>query len=275
MRSETSVLNELAQLKKMNTVGVLLSAMDATADPAHLTALARLLPMQPVPELLAVRARLLTMATKDASADVRQPAWAAIATADQSLDAAWAAIPKTPAGLADLLNAIPLIFDPDIRSKAHDKVAPLLAPEMPADIVAVAKGTKAATGRYVRIELPHRGTLTLAEVQVFSQGRNIAPRRQGEAVEHAQGRRCATRHRRQDRRIVRQGRHDPHQGERQQSLVEVDLGMEYPIESIVIWNRTEGNGQYAAASTATRSKSSTPAARKRISRPTTPPPRKA
>ena len=34
------------------------------------------------------------------------------------------------------ISAIPLIFDPDIRSKAHDKVAPLLAPEMPADLVA-------------------------------------------------------------------------------------------------------------------------------------------
>lgn len=241
----TSVLNELAKLKKMNTVGVLLSALDESAhDAAKSATLARLLPLQPAEDLKAVRARLLEMATTGNSPDIRQPAWAAIATGDQTLDAAWAAIPKTPAGLTDLLSAIPLIFDPDIRSKAHDKVAPLLAPEMPADLIAAARSSKAVPGRFVRIELPHRGTLTLAEVQVFSQGRNIALRgkaRQsstykGGEAQHAIDGNTAGSFGKGGMTHTKESDNDP--------WWEVDLGMEHPIESIVIWNRSEGNGQY-------------------------------
>jgi len=75
--------------------------------------------------------------------------------------------------MTDLLGGIPMIFDPEIRNKAYDLVKPLAAPDLPPQFASM-KGAAGAQGRFVRIELPRRGTLTLAEVQVFSDGVNIA-----------------------------------------------------------------------------------------------------
>jgi azurin len=103
------------------------------------------------------------------------------------------------------------------------------------------KKDSSAGGRYVRIELDRRGTLTLAEVQVFSNGRNVAP--QGKAKQSSVS---------NDGEASRaiDGRTDGTYGSGTQTHTrendrnpwwEVDLGTEHPIESIVVWNRTEGD----------------------------------
>ncbi|MDB5171238.1 MAG: putative rane-bound dehydrogenase, partial [Phycisphaerales bacterium] len=174
LRTET--LKSLAESQKKTTTAVLLASMETTgkADAAAEASLARMLPLQPAPDLEAARDRLHALATGASDPGVRQPAWAALATADQSLEKEWAEASKSPAALTDVLSAIPYVFDPDIRFTVYGKVKPLIAPELPAELAAMAKASHAANGRYVRISLPHRGTLTLAEVQVFSEGRNIA-----------------------------------------------------------------------------------------------------
>ena len=114
--NRTSVLNELAGLKKMSTLNVVLEALDAAKDaPVNEAALAKLLPSQPAPDLKAVRDRLISIATKSPTALVRQPAWAAVMTADESTDPAWELVAKSPEGLIDMLSGIPFIFDADIR----------------------------------------------------------------------------------------------------------------------------------------------------------------
>jgi azurin len=99
-------------------------------------------------------------------------------------------------------------------------------------------GKPPVPGRFVRIELPRVGTLSLAEVQVFSAGKNIA--RSGKA------RQSSTEHSGSADRAI-DGRTDgsyasgaqTHSREQEKNpWWEVDLGSEQPIESIVVWNRS-------------------------------------
>jgi azurin len=62
---------------------------------------------------------------------------AALVTADQSFDPVWAAeAQRTPQRLVDVLSAIPLVVDPDLRNKSYDKVRPLLG-ELPPDLASL------------------------------------------------------------------------------------------------------------------------------------------
>ena len=107
-----------------------------------------------------------------------------------------------------------------------------------------------ARARFVRIELPRTGTLTLAEVEVMSAGQNIA--RRGKASQ------ANTSNNGSANRAI-DGRTDGDFGSGTQTHTrenterpwwELDLGSEQPIESITIWNRREANS--ANASTASR-----------------------
>ncbi|HEX4646286.1 MAG TPA: plastocyanin/azurin family copper-binding protein, partial [Verrucomicrobiae bacterium] len=190
-------------------------------------------------ELKTARAQLAKLAAGAGPALVRQAAWAALALADDSFDAVWREATKSPASFADLLNGIPLLNDPDFRSKAYEKVKPLLD-EHPAALEAFGKAQHVTSGRFVRIELPRRGTLTLAEVQVFSDGKNIAPQGSAKQSSTANGGVAA--------RAI-DGKTDgafgagtsTHTRENQNNpWWELDLGGEQPIESVVVWNRTDG-----------------------------------
>src|SRR5439155_27016644 len=61
-----------------------------------------------------------------------------------------------------------------VRATLYDKVQPLLT-ALPESLQGT-QGTKGTQGRFVRVELPGKGTLTLAEVEVFSGGENVARR---------------------------------------------------------------------------------------------------
>jgi hypothetical protein len=198
--------------------------------------LARLLPYQTADDLKKVRGDLNAMAKQSSVPEFRQAALASIALADDSFDNVWNDAQKNPGTLVDLLNGISLIPDAAFRAKAYDRVKPLLAkavnPPAPTDAPARA--------RYVRIELPRTGTLTLAEVEVFSGGQNIA--RNGKAKQSSTSNGGAA-----SRAI--DGRTDGDYGSgtlthsREDSdhpWWEVDLGSEQPIESVNIWNRREG-----------------------------------
>ncbi len=134
-------LAELAKLQKTDTVTALLNAMDRAKTDAHRSAaLAKLLPMQAFNDLGNSRKRLEDLAAHGESPDVRSAAWAAIATADNTIAKVWAQGATTPSSLTDVLNSIPRVFKHDIRNEAYDKVKALLAPELPAGIITPAGG---------------------------------------------------------------------------------------------------------------------------------------
>ena len=222
-RDRTSTL--LALLSKHET------GADASAN------LATLLPMLPPAELKIQRPAIVALTRQNGP--VRSASWAALAVADNSFDRVWAEAEKTPATMNDLLTGIPRLMDPAFRGSAWSRVQPLLT-SIPAgwDAATMKKGT---TGRFVRIELSKRGTLTLAEVEVLSDGRNIA--RFGKATQSSEANGGSA-----DRAI--DGKTDGSFGSNTQTHTqenepspwwEVDLGAERPIESVAVWNRTEGD----------------------------------
>ena len=232
-------LNDLATLRKVSRSTLLLSLLEkpeSRADEA-LSSLARLLPGQPVDELKAQRARLTQLGTKSAHAITRAAAWASLAMVEGSFDALWVTASAKPSTLSDLLAGIPLVSDPDFRAKAYGMVYPVVSGRS----ALVADASKKGGARYVRIELPRRGTLTLAEVEVWSAGQNIA--RSGKATQSTTSNSGEASH-------AIDGNTDgsfasgtqTHSAENDRNpWWEVDLGSEQSVEAVSVWNRTEGD----------------------------------
>jgi len=232
-------LNDLATLRKVSRSTLLLSLLEkpeSRADEA-LSSLARLLPGQPVDELKAQRARLTQLGTKSAHAITRAAAWASLSMVEGLFDALWQAASVKPSTLSDLLAGIPLVSDPDFRAKAYGLVRPVVSGESKL----VADASQKGGARYVRIELPRRGTLTLAEVEVWSAGQNIA--RSGKATQSTTSNSGEASH-------AIDGNTDgsfasgsqTHSAENDRNpWWEVDLGSEQSVEAVSVWNRTEGD----------------------------------
>lgn len=240
-----TALVALAAQQKTNTATALITAVEGTGNNAVAAAsMAKMLPAQPTTDLMPTRDRLLKLAASPAP-DVRQPALAAIAAADNSFDKIYGAAGNDPAKLVDVLSAVPLVYDQDLRATMTQRVMAFLAPQLPAEITGDSKAP-GVRGRYVRISLPHPGTLSLAEVQVFSNGQNVAT--SGKAKQ------SSTAFNGSASRAI-DGKTDGAFGSNtithtkendKKPWWEVDLGDEKPIESVVVWNRSENNGQYAS-----------------------------
>ncbi len=187
-----------------------------------------------------VRRDLERLATEAKTPLTRELGYVALIAADGGADKAWVLATKSVGALQDLVNAMPLIRDPAQRAGLYPKVAPLLD-GLPKELASGSSG-KATVGRYVRVELPGRQkTLTLAEVEVFGGGRNVA--RQGRATQKntAHG---------GDAAKALDGNKSGSYGDGGQTHTEeatanpwweVDLGAEVPIESVVVYNRTDGS----------------------------------
>jgi putative heme-binding domain-containing protein len=203
--------------------------------------LVRLLTSRDAKELTSARPDLEKLATSAKQPLTRQLGFVALIAADGNIDKAWALGTKSLPMLQDLVSAMPLIRDPGQRAALYPKVEPLLR-GLPKELAKTTPNSKATLGRYIRIELPGRSrTLTLAEVEVYSDGRNVA--RQGKATQ------SSTAYDGQASRAIdgnTSGKFgaggQTHTGENTANpWWEVDLGSELPIESIVIYNRTDGN----------------------------------
>jgi len=192
------------------------------------------------PAILATAAPALTkLAGSATSDDLRDAAYAAL-TASDGGKAAWALARENPTGLMSLLRGLRLINDPALRDQLHPVLASLLK-KLPEPLAAKLAGSQAPAARYVRIELPRRGTLSLTEVVVTSAGDNIAP--VGKASQsstdfngpashaidggtHGEFGRNTTTH-------TRENEDHP--------WWELDLGNTQAIDAITIYNRTDGD----------------------------------
>jgi putative membrane-bound dehydrogenase-like protein len=127
-------LAELSAQRKTNRATVLLGVLRDAGDDAARANAAHLLPQLTPSDLKPLRTQLveLSRGDGDAGALVRQYAWAALATADEKFDAVWKDASRSAASLAELVEAVPLVYDPFIRARAYEKVMPLLAPQAPA-----------------------------------------------------------------------------------------------------------------------------------------------
>jgi putative heme-binding domain-containing protein len=236
----------LAKLDKKSETRVLVDAIrnqdeqQSSQDESVVFDLVRLLTSRGGAELADVRADLERMASGANLATTRQLGFVALIAADDNVDRAWALAEKSVASLRDLVSAMPLIRDPGQRASLYPKVEPLLN-GLPKSLASTGGGGKAVTGRYVRIELPGKQrTLTLAEVEVYSDGKNIA--RKGKATQKntAHGGNASKAIDGNKSGAYSDGGQTHTEEDTENPWWEVDLGGEFPIDSIHIYNRTDG-----------------------------------
>jgi putative heme-binding domain-containing protein len=239
-------LEGLAKINKTDVPTELFAAIqriDSTENlhAAHvLTDLASLLATRPAAELAVIRPQLEKLAAEAHQPVTRQVAFVTLATAEGSIDRQWEKAKDSVRKLTDLVDAVPLIPDARLRASAYGKVAPLL--KGPAgELASAAKGSHGTMGRYVRIELPgNRRTLTLAEVEVFSDGGNIA--RQGKAAQSTTANGGVAEKAIDGNASGAWGDGQTHSRENEKDpWWELDLGGDRPIDAIAVWNRTDGS----------------------------------
>ncbi len=122
-------------------------------------------------ELTASAGHIVKVVTEARTQDVRESALASLIPVEGG-KRAWELVKDDPAGIIALCNAMRLVSTPEARAAMGDGLSSLLE-KLPETLVAKAKDSPAA-GRFVRVELPRKGTLSLTEVEVQSGGRNIA-----------------------------------------------------------------------------------------------------
>jgi putative heme-binding domain-containing protein len=233
----------LARLEKQTASRVLLDAIHSqeqqsgNIDESVVHDLARMLTGRSATELAAVRPELEKMATGARLPVTRQVGFVALMAADGTTDKAWELTTHSVPALRDLVSALPFT-DPNLRVSLYPKVEALLH-GLPRALASQGQEPKGTLGRYVRVELSGRRTLTLAEVEVYSGGRNVARAGKASQKNTAYGGVAS--------RAI-DGNTSGKYGAGGQSHTqintldpwwEVDLGSEVPIDSVVIYNRTD------------------------------------
>ncbi len=242
--AETPRLEALAGLAAQNkssvpaeAVRVLAGITDGNSQAA--TDLARIVTRQSAADLKALREQLKPLTAAAMPEASRHAGKAALMLADGTVKTAWTEAQKSPAALRDFLNAVPMLQDPALRTAADALVRGLFT-ELPAAIKAQLTDTKGTRGRYLRIELPRHGTLTLAEVEVMSAGKNIAQGGKASQINTSndgQASRAIDGNKNSDWAAGGQ----THTEENTKNpWWELDLGSEQPVESVTIYNRANG-----------------------------------
>ncbi|HVX14352.1 MAG TPA: PVC-type heme-binding CxxCH protein [Pirellulales bacterium] len=239
-------LGGLAKIEKKNELDVLIDAVGmidsglAERDETVVFDLVRLLTGRGADQLAAMRGHIEKFATSSKQPIIRQAAFAALIGVDGDPGPSWQLATKKVSSLYDLVGAVPLVSDPSLRARLYPLVEPLLR-GLPEPLSQGSEG-KGTLGRYVRIELPRRGTLTLAEVEVFAGGgRNVA--RHGKATQKNTG------YGGEASRAIDGNTSGSFGGNGQTHTEEntpdpwweVDLGETYPLERIVVYNRSDAD----------------------------------
>ncbi len=240
--SRLKALEDLAAERNQSQAALLLNLISRLAGSSEgqsgqlVVDLARFLPGRPAMELTAVRPQIEVLADKGASPILRQFGWLMLLGIDSNAEVTWKRAAASVKSQRDLVAAVFLMRSEEVRRALFDRIAPLAQKE-------VENGKeKNVLGQFVRIELPGRQrTLTLAEVEVMSDGVNIA--RKGTAKQSStsfnapasrgiDGRNSGS--------FSEEGQTHSTEGENN-PWWEVDLGGEFPIDAVLVYNRTDGN----------------------------------
>lgn len=232
----------LARLENLSEVNVIMRAINALdakqteTDATLVFDLVRQLTGRNAAELTVARSELEKLATTAKQPVFRQIGFVALINVDRGTDQAWNLAATDLSRLLDFVKAVPLINDASVRASLYDRIEPLLT-KLPATI----KGpvTNGTVGRFVRIELPRNGTLTMAEVEVISGGTNVARRgtaRQSSTGAGADAARAIDGNKSGN---VRDRSVSQTEEDKLEPWWEVDLGEAYPIDQINLFNRND------------------------------------
>lgn len=238
-------LARLGRLENKSQAALALAALvdqdgRGAGDESILYDLGRLLLARDAQELQAELPALEKLAVAAERPISRQLGYAALVTARGGADAVWPLAVKSVGGLCDLVRATPLLADVGLRNGLAPQLERLLD-ELPSELAAAPETASGIRGRTVRIELPGTRTLTLAEVEVISDGANVAP--QGRATQkntaHFGGPARAIDGNTSGAWADSSQMHS--QENTQDPWWQVDLGQEVPIDAIAVYNRTDGD----------------------------------
>ena len=180
------------------------------------------------------------LATTARRPSTRSHALAARVRREDSWDKVWNEAVAS-GSLVALLEAAPLVRGRDLRQAAFARVADLVEKGVPDD------GPSGVRGRTVRIELPgDPRTLTLAEVQVFSRGQNIARGGMASQASTASGGHPGRAIDGNTSGAYGSGSQTHTREDLADPWWQVDLGSEQTIDEVRVWTRTEAGGVYAA-----------------------------
>ncbi len=169
-------VKKLAELDNKSEIQQLVETVQQidpeSTDSTVVNELVRLLAARSPDELASIRGRLLDMASSAKLPVLRQIGYIGAMTADQNTDSVWQIAFQSPAATQDLLSAMPLIPDPNLQNQLYPHAATILNDKQ---TILKQGDSNSVRGRFVRIGLPGpKRTLTLAEVQVLSNGENVA-----------------------------------------------------------------------------------------------------
>src|SRR5262249_55664707 len=249
MRDELrrEAVTQLATADRKSEMSVLLDAIaridnqKESREENDIFDLVRMLASHGPTELAQARTELEKLATHAKQPVIRQIGYVSLMIVDGAPEKAWALATKSAPALVDFLAAMPMISDASVRYSLYPKVEPLLE-KLPDNLAAKSPAGKGYLGRFVRIELPgKKKILTLAEVEVYSGGRNVA--------RHGKAKQSSTAHGADASRAIDGNKSGSFSSAGQTHTAEtttnpwweVDLGAEYTIESIAVYNRTDGD----------------------------------
>jgi putative heme-binding domain-containing protein len=237
-------LTGLARSEKRGELELLLDLLhqqdtQAGAEQSVLVDLVHLLAMRNTDELARARDEIQGLATSARQSVLRQIALAALIEVDGSVEPTWKLAVQSTKTLDDLVHATPWVTNPSLRAELYPRIAPLLE-GLPEALAGPETDSSGTLGRYVRVELPRSGTLTLAEVEVYSGDRNVARGGKASQINTSHGGDASRALDGNTKGDYASGGQTHTSENTSMPWWEVDLGEELPIDRIEIFNRTEG-----------------------------------
>jgi azurin len=244
-------LEGLSKLNGTQPLQELIAALDrldgkpASAGPTE--DLAQMLVAADPKMLSGARTDLERLALRSRNDAARQGGFAALVRADGRAQPAWDLASASPRNRIDLFRAVARSSDPRLFADIY----PQLVAQLNGALNDAPRQTlPPITGRYVRITFPgHERTLRLAEVQVFSGGKNVAPHGTASQSSYVAG---ATIGGQADRAIDGNTDAEPKVGStaftrfERDPWWELDLREVRAIESVAIWNQVAGDSNRPA-----------------------------
>ncbi|MBT4692003.1 MAG: c-type cytochrome [Planctomycetaceae bacterium] len=175
----------------------------------------------------------------------RQLATAAVIAADGSAENLWIQSLNNPSRFRTVLDTIPMIADDQVRETLYQRVAATIS-KLPSPLTEQIADVKGVSARFVRIQiLGKQRVLTIAEVQVMSAGKNVALNK---AAKQSTTDFAGVASRAVDGNTdgAYANGSQTHTSMQNNPFWEVDLGQEYPIDDVILWNRTENNGDFVS-----------------------------
>ena len=236
---EAAIQWQIEQASRSRLEQLLNVASDLDPDEDALGDVIRMIMASPAESISSERERLLEMAVRpEVDSSLRKAAWACLSIDDHDFIQTWRIAKESRdsrRSCSELLESILLLQDREDSKPVVDMAWETARAQLPER----SDPTEEVQGRHVRISLPGPGTITLAEVEVLSGGRNIAIEKPCRQSSTAWGGEASLAVDGNDNGIFSAGTSTHTREDDEAPFWEVDLGAMHPIDGIRVSGRSE------------------------------------